>query len=80
MNTYKLSNIPLVTVLWFLEHQGLKHIHTVGGHAKYTRSDLRRPIIIQTHITPVPEFIVSQILKTLGFTKKSFHVYLKDHY
>jgi predicted RNA binding protein YcfA (HicA-like mRNA interferase family) len=80
MNTYKLSNIPLKTMIWFLEHQGLKHISTEGGHAKYTRSDLRRPITIQTHISPVPEFIVAQIIKHLGFDKKSFHKYIKDHY
>lgn len=80
MNTYKLSNIPLTTIIWFLEHQGLKHIKTEGGHAKYTRHDLRRPIIIQTHISPVPEFIVKQLLKHLNFTKKSFNEYLKQHY
>jgi predicted RNA binding protein YcfA (HicA-like mRNA interferase family) len=80
MNTYKLSNIPLATVIWFLEHQELKHIKTEGGHAKYTRSDLRRPIIIQTHIDPVPEFILTQILKHLGFDKKSFHLYIQKHY
>ena len=80
MNSYKLSNIPLTTMIWFLEHQGLKHIKTEGGHAKYTRSDLRRPITIQTHITPVPEFIVSQILKHLCFNKKEFHAYIEKHY
>lgn len=80
MNSYKLSNIPLATMLWFLEQQGLKHIKTEGGHAKYTRSDLRRPIVIQTHISPVPEFIVSQILKHLGFNKKDFHEYIQKYY
>lgn len=80
MNTYKLSNIPYKTMIWFLEHQGLKHISTEGGHAKYTRKDLLRPITIQTHICPVPEFIVSQILKHLKFNKKSFHQYVQKHY
>lgn len=80
MNAYKLSNIPLVMMIWFLEHQGLKLMKTEGGHAKYTRNDLRRPITIQTHISPVPEFIVSQILKHLGFNKKSFHLYVQKHY
>ncbi|GAQ47901.1 conserved hypothetical protein [Flavobacterium psychrophilum] len=46
MNTYKLSNIPLKTMLWFLEHNGLKQINIEGGYAKYTRADLLRPIII----------------------------------
>ena len=80
MNTYKASNIPLKTMIWFLEHQGLKQINIEGGHAKYTRSDLRRPITIQTHICPVPEFIVLQIFRHLSFTKKSFHQYVQKHY
>ena len=80
MSTFKLSNIPLDTMVWFLNHQGLICIKTEGGHAKYTRNDLRRPIIIQTHISPVPEFIVSQILKHLGFKESRFHVYIKNHY
>lgn len=67
-------------MVWFLEHQGLKHINTEGGHAKYTRKDLRRPIILQTHLCPVPEFIVTQILKHLGFNKKQFHQYIKSNY
>lgn len=67
-------------MVWFLEHQGLKHIKTEGGHEKWTRSDLNRPIIIQNHICPVPEFIVSQILKHLGFSKKEFHLYVQKYY
>ena len=66
--------------IWLMEHQGLICIKTEGDHAKYTRNDLRRPIIIQTHISPVPEFIVSQILKHLGFNKTTFHLYIKNHY
>jgi hypothetical protein len=73
MNTFKLINIPLDKMVWFLQHQVLICISTEGGHAKYTRNDLRRPIIIQTHISPVPTFIVSQILKHLGFNKTSFY-------
>jgi predicted RNA binding protein YcfA (HicA-like mRNA interferase family) len=80
MNAYKLSNIPLKTAIWFLEHQGLKNTSTQGGHSKYTRKDLDRPITIQTHICPVPEFILSQILKHLGFNKKTFHEYMQKHY
>lgn len=80
MNTYKASNIPYKTMIWFLEHQGLKHMGTEGGHAKYTRANLNRPITIQTHICPVPEFIALQIFKHLGFNKKSFHLYCQKHY
>lgn len=80
MNTYKLSNIPLKTLIWFIQHVGCNEIGTEGGHVKYARKDLLRPIIIQTHIDPVPEFIVIQTLRHLGFNKKQFHEYLKKHY
>jgi hypothetical protein len=36
MSIFKLSNIPLDTMVWFLEQQGLICIKTEGGHAKYT--------------------------------------------
>ncbi len=80
MNTYKLSNIPLKTFIWFLEHQNCKLIRTTGGHYIYTRADLQRPITFQTHFDPVPEFIVKQILGYLKFSKKEFHEYIQKHY
>lgn len=80
MNTYKLSNIPLKMRCWFIEHNGCKEIGCTGGHKKYARKDLNRPIIIQTHIDPVPEFIVIQILRHLNFSKKDFHKYIEDNY
>ena len=80
MNTYKLSNVPLKTLQWFLEHNGLKCTKHTGGHEKWTRKDLLRPIIIQSHITPVPEFIIKQILKHLSFSKKEFCEYIEKNY
>lgn len=80
MNTYKLSNIPLRTIEWFILHVGCNEIGTEGGHKKFSRKDLARPIILQTHICPVPEFIVAQILRHLKFSKKEFHLYVKKHY
>jgi len=57
MSTRKLSNIPVKDFRRFLEQQGLKIIkdgHGRGGHEKWSRMDLDRPITIQTHIDPVP--------------------------
>ena len=31
-----------------------------------------RPITIQTHIDPVPEFIIKQVLRHLNMDKKTF--------
>lgn len=49
-----------------LIHQGCKCINHDKGHDKYVKSSLLRPIVIQNHIDPVPEFIVKQIMRTLG--------------
>ncbi len=43
-----------------------------GGHEKWSRADLDRPITIQTHIDPVPEFIVKQILRHLDISRDEF--------
>jgi len=75
MTTQKLSNIPLRDFRKFLESQGLKLIKTSkgrGGHEKWARVDLERPITLQTHVDPVPEFIVLQVLRYLSMTRKRF--------
>src|SRR5206468_313275 len=56
----------------FLEKEGLHSSGIVGGHEKWTRKDLFRPIIIQTHVDPVPEFIVKQILRNLKISREEF--------
>lgn len=45
---------------------------TKGGHEHWTRADLPRPITVQTHVDPVPEFIIKNALRTLGMTKEDF--------
>jgi hypothetical protein len=75
MTTQKLSNIPLKDFRKFLENQGLNMIKSSkgrGGHEKWSRLDLERPITIQTHIDPVPEFIVQQVLRYLEMDRKVF--------
>ena len=75
MSTKKLSNIPLKDFRKFLKSQGLNIIKSTkgrGGHEKWSRADLDRPITIQTHIDPVPEFIVKQTLRHLDMTRDEF--------
>jgi len=75
MSTRKLSNIPLKKFQSFLRAQGLNLIKDTtgrGGHEKWSRKDLDRPITIQTHIDPIPEFIVQQILRHLKMDRKEF--------
>lgn len=72
MSTKHLRNIPLKLFRDFLIDKGCVCNRTTGGHEHWTRSDLKRPITIQTHIDPIPEFIIKNALTHLGLTKKDF--------
>jgi hypothetical protein len=73
-----LKNIPLRVFREFLESKGLKHTRTTGGHEVWTRKDLSRPVIIQTHNDPVPEFIINRNLHTIGSDRNEFIEFLKN--
>ncbi len=76
MSTQKLSNISLKDFRKFLRRGGLNIITTSkgrGGHEKWSKKGMLRPITLQTHISPVPEFIVKQILRHLKITREEFY-------
>lgn len=72
MNTYKLSNISLPDFRKFLFDIGCRRTSTEGGHEKWEKDGLTRPIILQTHISPIPEFIIKNTLRNLGISKEQF--------
>jgi hypothetical protein len=75
MSTRKLSNIPVKEFRRFLESQGLKVIKDTrgrDGQEKWSKSGLDRPVTIQTHIDPIPEFIVKQVLRYLKMDRETF--------
>ncbi len=72
MSTQHLRNISISQLESFLELCQCKFIKNKKGHIQYTRSDLTRPLPFQNHIEPVPEFIVQNLLRGLGYTKKDF--------
>jgi len=72
MSVQKLSNISIDTYRLFLKKAGCKHIRTNSGHEHWSRNDLNRPITFQTHIDPVPEFIIKNALRTLNLKRKDF--------
>lgn len=78
MSTRKLTNVSLDDYREFLRKAGCNYVSTEGGHEKWTRGDLTRPIIVQTHVKPVPEFIILNALRNLGLTKKDFFEILFD--
>ena len=72
MSTRKLKNVSISQFESFLELCHCKYIKNDKGHAKYFRSDLNRPIIFQSHIDPIPEFIVKNNLRLINMSKDDF--------
>lgn len=72
MSTQKLSNISIAEFENFLELIGAGHIRNNGGHKIWSRADLNRSVVVQTHIDPIPERIIQNNLRTLGYTRKEY--------
>jgi len=73
---HKLKNISLKLFRNYLIHKGLKCIRTTGGHEIWGGKGVSRPIVLQTHIDPIPLFIVKNSLRTLGVTDEDFYKYI----
>ncbi len=77
MSANPLKNVSLRDCRKFLTKVGCKTKRTTGGHEHWTRADLLRPITIQTHIDPVPERIMKQIIIALEIDRDEFVEILK---
>ena len=75
----KLKNIRLKIFRNYLIYCGLKHIRTKGGHEIWSAKGLTRPVTLQTHIDPVPEFIIKNNLRTMGKTEEHFLIFLESY-
>ena len=67
-----LSNISVAEYRRVLRYLGLTCMRTNGGHESWMRPGLLRPIVFQTHIDPVPEFILRNGLRSLGLGRDEF--------
>ena len=72
-----IKNVPLETFRRFLIYKGLKHIRTSSGHEIWSGKVLTRPVTIQTHIDPIPLFIIKNNLRTMGMTLTEFRNFLE---
>lgn len=70
--TRRMSNIPLRDFRLFLFNNGLSRTGYNGGHEKWEREGLLRPIMLQTHVDPVPQFVIKNALNALGISKSDF--------
>jgi hypothetical protein len=76
--TKRLTNVPLKDFRDFMKFHGMKRISVKGGHEKWSKKDLTRPVVLQTHIDPIPGFIISNNLRTMGLTTKDLRTFLDD--
>ena len=51
---------------------GLSKVRVKGGHEIWAKEGMIRSIVIQTHITPVPERIIKNSIENLNITKSEF--------
>jgi predicted RNA binding protein YcfA (HicA-like mRNA interferase family) len=77
MNTYKASNVSLIDFRKFLVKMGAKQIRSSGGHLVYSHPKVNRPIIIQSHINPIPQFIVLEIINYLEVSSEEMWKIIK---
>ena len=68
----KLSNITLDEFRAFLKAKGLTMQRTNGGHEMWSREGMLRPVVFQTHIDPLPEFVVKNNLAAIDVSRKEF--------
>ena len=68
----KLSNITVKEFRDLLLRLGLQPLRTAGGHEIWTKAGLRRTIVFQTHVEPIPEFVVRNAIRDLGMTRQEF--------
>ena len=73
----KLKNISLRLFRSYLQYCGLKHIRTKGGHEIWSAKELTRPVVLQTPVETIPEFIVKNNLRTIGNTEQHLLDFLK---
>lgn len=74
----KLTNVSLFKYRLFLASVGCECFRTKGGHEHWQRADLARPLTLQTHINPVPAFIIKQHLRYLETSTHDFLTIIEE--
>lgn len=68
----KITNISLSEYRFFLRQIGCFYVRTTSGHEHWSKENLTRPLTFQTHIEPVPAFIIKQHLRYLNMSTRQF--------
>jgi len=72
-----LQNVPLSDFFKFLKYQGWNYARTTGGHEIWKKAGAIRPLVIQTHVDPVPIHVLKNNLQTMGIISQELIDFLK---
>lgn len=78
MNTYRLVNIRIEEFRAFLKKNDCKIVPSGNsGHEKWVKEGALRPVVFQTHIDPIPTFIIRNNLRNIGLSMSDLRAWLK---
>lgn len=78
MNTYRIGNISIAEFRSFLVDNNLVEVESGNsGHEKWLKDGMLRLVVFQTHIDPIPEFIIRNNLRNMGKSASDFRDWLK---
>ena len=75
----KLSNITIEEFRMYMKYKGLTLQRTNGGHEMWSRDGMPRPVVFQTHIDPLPEFVIKNNLTAIGVSRKEFLEFFENN-
>lgn len=67
-----LRNITIADLRKILSIYGCTYVRTKGGHEAWKKPGVKRPLIFQNHVTPVPEPVVKNLIRDLQTTREEF--------
>ena len=67
-----LSNVSISEFRAIMLLLGLTRVRTKGGHEAWMKAGMTRPAIVQTHVDPVPEYVLRNNLRIIGVSREEF--------
>lgn len=77
MRLRNLSNIQLDALRAFLLEKEYQFGFVHAGHELWTREDRLRPVLLRIGFEPVPEFVVSNVLRNMEVGGEELEAFMK---
>ena len=73
-----LSNVTIAEFRAIMVLLGLAKVRTKGGHEAWMKAGMTRPANVQTHVDPVPEYVLRNNLRVIGISRDEFLALLEN--